>query len=54
MNPLLLLLALQQLAAHAIHGLALLVHDVVVFDKVLAGGEVLRLYGFLGRRRSAC
>ncbi len=30
-------------AAHAVHRLALLVHDVVVFEDVFAGGEILRL-----------
>ena len=28
---------------HAVNGLALLVHHVVVFEDVFAGGEVLRL-----------
>ena len=48
-GPFFLFLALEQLAAHAVDGLALLVHHVVVIDEVLAGGEILRLYGFLGR-----
>ncbi len=34
--------ALEQAAAQAIDGLALLVHDIVVFEQVLAGLEVLR------------
>ncbi len=46
-NPFLLILAFQQLAAHAVDRLALLVHHVVVFEQVLAGGEVLRLHGLL-------
>ena len=41
----LLLHAFQQLMAQAVHGLALLVHHVVVFEEVFAGFEVLRLDG---------
>ena len=37
----LLLHALEQLAAQAVHGLALLVHDVVVLEQMFAGLEVL-------------
>ena len=36
-------LAFEQLAAQAVHALALLVHDVVVLEEVLADGEVLGL-----------
>ena len=36
-------LALEQLAAQRVDVLALLVHDVVVFEEVLSGAEVLRL-----------
>ena len=36
-------LALEQLAAQRVDALALLVHHVVVFEEVLADGEVLRL-----------
>ena len=43
----LLVLAFEQRAAHAVDGLALLVHDVVVFEQVFAGGEVLRFHGLL-------
>ena len=34
--------AFEQLVAEAINGFALLVHDVVVLEEVLAGFEVLR------------
>ena len=47
MNALLLILAFEQRAAHAVDGLALLVHHVVVFEDVFARGEVLRLDGLL-------
>ena len=47
MMRLLLVLAFKQLAAHAVHGLALLVHHVVVFEHVFTGGEVLRFDGLL-------
>ena len=40
-------IAFEQLAAHAVDGLALLVHDVVVFEQVFAGFEVLRFDGLL-------
>ena len=42
-----LVVAFEQCAPHAVHGLALLVHHVVVFEQVFAGGEVLRFHGFL-------
>ena len=48
-NALLLIGAFEQRAPHAVYGLALLVHDVVVFQNVFAGGEVLRFHRFLGR-----
>ncbi len=47
-DALFLIDAFEQLAAHAVDGLALLVHDVVVFEQVFAGFEVLRFDGFLG------
>ena len=46
-DALLLIVAFEQLAAHAVDGLALLVHDVVVFEEVFAGCEVLRFDGLL-------
>ena len=49
-DALLLVAALQQLAAHAVDGLALLVHHVVVFEQVFAGVEVLRFDGLLRGR----
>ena len=42
--------AFEQLAAHAVDGLALLVHDVVVLEQVFAGFEVLRFDGLLRGR----
>ena len=46
-DALLLVDAFEQLAAHAVDGLALLVVDVVVFEQVFAGFEVLRFDGLL-------
>ena len=46
-NQFLLIHTFQQLMAQAVHGLALLVHDVVVFQQVFLGFEILRLHGFL-------
>ena len=40
--------AFHELTAEAVDGFALLVHDVVVLEDVLAGLEVLRLDGLLG------
>ena len=40
--------AFEQLAPHAIHRLALLVIDVVVFQEVFASLEILHFDGFLG------
>jgi len=40
--------AFHELAAEGVDGLALLIHDVVVLEDVLAGFEVLRLDCFLG------
>ena len=48
LDALLLVHSLEQLAAHAVDGLALLVHHVVVLEQVLAGGEVLGFHGLLG------
>ena len=39
--------AFEQLAAQAVDGFALLVHDVVVLEQVFARFEVLRFDGFL-------
>ena len=39
--------ALEQLAAQAVDGLALLVHDVVIFEQMFAGFEILRFDGLL-------
>ena len=47
-DPFFLVRAFEQLPAHAVDGLALLVVDVVVFEQVFAGFEVLRFDGFLG------
>ncbi len=47
-DVLFLIRALQQLAAHAVHGLPLLVVDVVVLEQVFARFEVLHLDRFLG------
>jgi hypothetical protein len=44
----LLVHTLEQLAAQAVHRLALLVHHVVVFEQVFAGLEVLGFDGLLG------
>ena len=49
-DALLLILAFEQRAAHAVDGLALLVHHVVVFEQVFAGCEVLRFDGLLRGR----
>ena len=49
-NALLLILPFEQLAAHAVDRLALLVHHVVVFEDVFAGGEVLGFDGLLRGR----
>ena len=46
-DELLLVDALHELAAETIDGFALLVHDVVVFEDVLAGFEVLAFDGLL-------
>ena len=46
----LLIVSLDQAAAHSVHRLALLVHHVVVFQDVFAGGEVLRFHGLLRGR----
>ena len=48
-NALLLIRAFQQRAAHAVNRLALLVHHVVVFQKVFARFEILRFHGLLRR-----
>jgi hypothetical protein len=45
-DELLLVDAFHELAAQAIDGFALLVHDVVVFEQVFAGLEVLRSTAF--------
>ena len=45
-----LILALQHLAAQAVDGGALPVHDIVVFQQMLAGLKVLPLHGLLRRR----
>ena len=42
-------MAFQKFPAQPVNGLALLVHDVVVFEQVLAGLEVLRFHGLLRR-----
>src|SRR5271166_3480601 len=42
-----LILTFQQLAAHAVNRLPLLVHHVVVLKQVFAGGEVLRFHRLL-------
>ena len=52
-NVLLLVLAFEQRAAHAVDRLALLVHDVVVFEHVFARGEILRFDGLLRGARCA-
>ena len=49
-DVLLLVDAFEQLAAHAVDRLALLVHHVVVFEQVFAGFEVLRFDGLLRLR----
>src|ERR1039458_4326857 len=46
-DPLLLVGAFEQQPAHAVDRLALLIVNVVVFEQVFAGFEVLRLDGFL-------
>src|SRR5450432_4585120 len=46
-HPLFLVDAFEQAAAHAVDSLALLVVDVVIFQQVFAGFEVLGLHGFL-------
>src|SRR5580658_6428929 len=46
-DPFFLVAALEQQPAHAIDRLPLLVVDVVVFEQVFAGFEVLRFDGFL-------
>ena len=43
----------QQLVAHAVNGLPLLVHHVVVFEEVFTSGEVLRLDRLLRGRNAA-
>ena len=48
-----LLHALEQLAAQAVHRLALLVHDVVVLEQMFAGLEVLGFDGLLRGRDAA-
>ena len=47
-DPLFLIHAFEQLTPHAVNGLALLVHDVVVFEEMFAGLEVLGFDGLLG------
>ncbi len=47
-DALLLVHAFEQLAAHAVDRLALLVVDVVVFQEVFAGLEILHFDGLLG------
>src|SRR6266446_1572499 len=46
-NVIALILAFQRGAANGINRLALLVHHIVVFEKVFSGVEVLRFHGFL-------
>src|SRR5580658_7345688 len=46
-NQLPLIYALEQPPAQSVHGLALLVHHIVVLEQVLARLEVLPLYGLL-------
>ena len=46
-HALFLLLAFEQRAAHSVNRLALLVHDVVIFEQVFAGFEMLNFDGFL-------
>jgi hypothetical protein len=43
-------IAFEQLPAHAVHGLTLLVHHVVVFEDVLARSEMLGFDGLLRSR----
>ena len=44
---------LEQLAAQAVHGLALLVHDIVILEQMFAGFEVLGFHGLLRGGNSA-
>ena len=46
-NQFLLIHTFEQLMAQAVHGLALLIHYVVVFEKMFAGFEVLGFNCFL-------
>ena len=52
-DELLLVDSFHELAAEAVDGFALLVHDVVVLEDVLAGFEVLGFDGFLRRLDAA-
>ena len=52
-DELLLVDAFHELAAEAVDGFALLVHDVVILEDVLAGLEVLRLDLLSARLRCA-
>ncbi len=52
-DAVLLFVASEQLAPHAVDGLPLLVHHVVVFEQVFTSGEVLRFDGFLRRSDTA-
>ena len=47
-NVVALIFSFERGAANAVNRLALLVHHIVVFEKVFAGVEVLRFDGFLG------
>ena len=52
-NASLLRLPVEQLVPHAVDGLPLLVHHVVVFEQVFTSGEVLRFHRLLRRRNAA-
>ena len=49
-DSLLLVITFEQLPPHAVYGLALLVHHVVVFEDVFTRGKMLGFYGLLGGR----
>src|SRR5258705_13980436 len=46
-NVIALIFSFQRRATNTVNRLALLVHYIVVFEKVFAGVEILRFYGFL-------
>src|SRR5579863_10045482 len=46
-DPFALVISFERGAADTVNGFALFVHHVVVLEKVFAGVEVLRFYGFL-------